>query len=545
MFTFLSSGTLKIVFLIFCGFFVFAFTNTTFAQEPPTSYSGLKISGIQLEGINTDDDFLELANEGSQQLTLDSCSLKKLASGDNSLIQSFYSSFSVTDIIPANGYFLWAKAGSTFSTQANITSSANLSGNNCILLECTDKIIDAVCWGTVPRADELISQYINLLTMQPREYRTQGDDGKLTSEFSANIIRDPKFATYPPVRASIIAKQSDTNTYIVNFSSNSEGLIKSYLWNFGDGWTDTKPSINHNFYCPSYCRFTATLSVSPAKPQPQDITMASIEIEVVNKGLAVSEVYIPQSANKESWIELENKTLSLIDISAFSLSNCADKKFIFPQATIILPNRWIVVYNSLSNLSLLTKSGSVCFYSPNGTLLQKINYESGSDTQSISKVGDTFSFQSPSPWEETIVTSSASLPLIFSNYNATTQTMTPRVTAVSGETPNISIAAPSQDYQNTTITNTQDSTPDDISIATPNATANTPLSVGYGTSQTNGQETILSSVDSSYGYSSNIEANLSSLDAINTETKEILKICSVIAVLSGILGFFVIKFLHI
>ena len=120
-----------------------------------SSFSNAKvmISKIQIAGVSTTDEFVELYNYSSSSVSLSDWSLKKQTAGG---AQSYLvSSFPSSTILNPFGYFLiahrdYTKINGVAADLLYSNNSTSLAANNSLLLfEEANSLIDEVDWGTV------------------------------------------------------------------------------------------------------------------------------------------------------------------------------------------------------------------------------------------------------------------------------------------------------------------------------------------------------------------------------------------------------------
>lgn len=116
----------------------------------PFSVSGaVMLSEVQIEGEKASDEFVELYNSGSDAISLSGWSLRKKIATDVSAKGSSLKTFGANDIIPSQGYFLWANSTSIFKDIADATTSSGLSDDNSLALyDKSGTLIDSLTWGS-------------------------------------------------------------------------------------------------------------------------------------------------------------------------------------------------------------------------------------------------------------------------------------------------------------------------------------------------------------------------------------------------------------
>lgn len=107
------------------------------------------ISEVQIAGVNTDDDFIELYNPTDSNYDLNGHRLVKRSSSGTS--DTSIKAWSSETIIPPHGYYLWANNNWTPPVTPDATTAATLAANNGVALrqgpEDTGTIIDSVGLG--------------------------------------------------------------------------------------------------------------------------------------------------------------------------------------------------------------------------------------------------------------------------------------------------------------------------------------------------------------------------------------------------------------
>jgi predicted extracellular nuclease len=130
-------------------FVVIGFTYLTSSRIESAS-STIVISEVQIEGVSSSDDFIELYNPTDNDIDLSDYRLVKRSESGTS--DSSIKAFGSGDTIPAHGYYLWANSGGSYTDIANSTTGSVISANNGIALRIGDMdtgaIVDSVGWGS-------------------------------------------------------------------------------------------------------------------------------------------------------------------------------------------------------------------------------------------------------------------------------------------------------------------------------------------------------------------------------------------------------------
>lgn len=120
-----------------------------FLHIPLDVLASVVLSEIQIEGEKAADEFVELYNSSSEAKNLSGWSLRRKSASDTTAKGSSLKTFGSSDVIPAQGYFLWANSSGLFKDLADTTTSSSLSANNSLALYDKDgTLIESLTWGT-------------------------------------------------------------------------------------------------------------------------------------------------------------------------------------------------------------------------------------------------------------------------------------------------------------------------------------------------------------------------------------------------------------
>ena len=308
------------------------------------------ITEVQIEDASSsDNDFIELFNPSTSSADVSGFQLKKKSStGKEYSIRDFPSSA----FIPAQDYFLWANSNYASSVQieADTTSTQTLSKNNSIaLLDKKGSIIDAVAWGTST------NPFVETLPFpqNPEENHSLGrktdNDGKYidtndnSQDFelqsptpkAKNQAPQPSQPPQPPKNQSPIAvfsflpqepEKDQELLFNAASSSDPDGEIVSYNWDFGDGNSTTtdQATTTHSFATSS--EFQVTLNVIDDKGATSTAT-STIVVKSKKESYSVLDVVINEIAwmgttdsSNDEWVELYNNTNKEINLIGWTLS---------------------------------------------------------------------------------------------------------------------------------------------------------------------------------------------------------------------------------
>ena len=153
----------------------------------------------------------------------------------------------------------------------------------------------------------------------------------------------------------------------VFFDGYAEGLsmdISSkarFLWNFGDGNYFEGKNVSHVFWYPG--TYVVTLETSFA-----DMSASHhILLTVLENPMHISEI----KPNK--YIEFENKSSAIIDVSGFGISNGVDQPFYFSKNSLVAPRAFLVLTKEILGFDI-PYLGRVIMLYPNGKEMFSMAY---------------------------------------------------------------------------------------------------------------------------------------------------------------------------
>lgn len=153
----------------------------------------------------------------------------------------------------------------------------------------------------------------------------------------------------------------------------------------------TLKTVNTQYYI--YSENATIGTFSPARAEHEYYSIAA-NASVNNNTVVMNEIYARGTAVEPDWIELYNKTSAAIDISGYKIydsgGNAGTKpKKVFPNGSVIAANGYLVITVDVSDDSGfgLSNSGEkVWFENTSGVVIDSINYEAHTATQSYGRI---------------------------------------------------------------------------------------------------------------------------------------------------------------
>ena len=308
-------------------------------------------------GTDSDEEWIEIYNSTGSSLSLDNWTVT-----DNNGTGSVYTFPANTTI--ESGTYLTVAANSVgfnslYSYDADLYGSVpalNNTGDALLLKNSTGQLIDAVAWeggasaglpnGWGSASDPSAPTGSTILRT------SSGTDTDSFSDWSiAGSNGNPETQT-PPNSAPIASANgaySGTVGTAVSFSSagssDSDGAIAGYLWDFGDGNTSTSANPSHTYQTDG--TFTVSLTVTDDDGATGvDATSADVA-PAPTGGVVISEVFYdtPGTDSDEEWIELFNAGGTTIDISGWTITdnNGTGSTYTYPGNASLAPGTFYTV----------------------------------------------------------------------------------------------------------------------------------------------------------------------------------------------------------
>lgn len=347
---------------ILAGFFVWGFS----AKAEWANH--LVISEIQIAGVTTDDEFIELYNPTSSEVNLEEWDLKRRTTGNEYNILN-----NIQGIVKSYGYFLITPRANCGENKTEACYKGNVSGDdeyttnsfmakdNAILLyDKGGKIIDKVGWGgaidfevTAFPENPLVGQSLerkantnstadSLANGADKLLGNGWDSGNNSVDFVLQTVPNPQSSqssaepalenSQTPDSTSLQPPPAAPSTFVgagrnvptaeagadkaavvgetVEFDGSDSfdlaGKELTYSWTFGDGGKSRGAAVSHAYQMAG--QYTVTLKVDNGENTAEDYLNAKISEPEFSDKITINE-FLPNPAGADKdgeWIELAN-----------------------------------------------------------------------------------------------------------------------------------------------------------------------------------------------------------------------------------------------
>lgn len=386
---------------------ILVFIGIIFFSSASLVKADVIINEVQIGGVSTNDEFIELYNSGDSSVDLTNWYInKKSSTGSESALVT--KSHLENKSILSNSYFLLAKengyAGNAIP-DASWPNSYSLANNNSIILyRGSDIDKDQTSWENIEDGESTQKQADNSWKVcapttpgainSSCEDDTPPDTGggssgggsgsstpnPTTPEPKPKVIENPTMKAKILVNALAFAGEPlKIKTNIFGYS-NENVILGRVSWNFGDGGTfeqiNNFEEFAHTYYYPGeYALFLEYYKNSFS-------TIPEVTNKMIIKVLATTVTISKVGDAKDFFIELSNNASSDINISNWVI-NAGGKTFVLPKNSVILSKKRMTIsgkitgfsYGDQYNLKLFSSTGELVF-----------DYLSSTTTTSFSKV---------------------------------------------------------------------------------------------------------------------------------------------------------------
>ncbi len=380
------------------------------------------INEIAWMGTTTDyhDEWIELYNVSNQPVDLTNWTIK---ASDGTPTIKIAAVSGPNTIIPARGFFILERTDDT--TLNDIIADQIYTGelkNSCEILELqndSENTIDSLgCspdgWfagnnttkqtmerknPTLPGNDSTSWQDSALPGGTPKELNSLGEaptpdtdeppaetpDGTASSTLTSSPPSGDSTTDHSPeanAGPDIIALANQDIAFDATQSSDPDGDSLTYRWNFGDGTTSDKPTVNHSYQYPG--TYIVVLEVNNGQSNSFD----QLTVTIYSSSIFISEFMpAPGGADQDNeWIELYNDSGQMVDLSGWQVDDAdgGSKPFTLPKNTLLAGHQYLVLQRPTTKIALNNDTDSVRLLYPTGQVAQEIKYGKAKENQSVS-----------------------------------------------------------------------------------------------------------------------------------------------------------------
>jgi PKD repeat protein len=292
------------------------------------------ITEVQIDGQESFFDFIELYNPNITSVDISDFQLKKRNSNG---VEYSIKVFPKGSIILAKDYFLWMNSDYASFSQilTNVLSNQILAKNNSIaLFDKEKKIIDSLAWGSSsspfsegivfvenPVENQSLGRKWNRKNQDYQDTDNNYQDFEIQSS-SLGLINESfnkiPISSFYYSSSSILAKNQEI-IFDASYSTDSDGQISVFCWDFGDKNLTTTTLATTSYFYSTSGNYSVSLTVLDDKGEislPATLNLNIISLESV---LEVEPVFLDFKIGKET-IGSEFKNLTIKNIGSNNLN---------------------------------------------------------------------------------------------------------------------------------------------------------------------------------------------------------------------------------
>lgn len=320
---------------------------------PKISFASVIINEILFDAVGTDTghEWVEIYNNGNSDVDLSG--YKFVESGSNHSLVSTTGSF-----VSAGGYAIIADNPTTFKLDNSgysgivFDSTFSLSNSAPETLELKDasgSIVNSVTYNPPSTANEggsfsLIDGNWEASNATPGQENSSGagggnngNNGGGSSDTTEKEEKVEPFRQNLQIIANEITEPNTVTDFESKVTSNTglNYLVGKYVWNFGDGNTETK--INENKILHTYVYsgdYVVTLKYYERESDKLPLLEERFVLKVVSPQIVINSV----GNDIDPFVELKNSSSYEVDLSGWSII-VGNKIFLIPEGTIVLSGK--------------------------------------------------------------------------------------------------------------------------------------------------------------------------------------------------------------
>lgn len=381
------------------GIFVSVLIALIFCFRGAQAAGGVVINELMWDST----EYVELLNSGSAEVSLSGWSLTRQQSGGE---EKTIVTFSDDNIIGAGGYYLVEKKEEATTIAAQKIVSGLTLVNTGELVKLKDST-----GGVIDSANRLGSWYAGKDTTDGESMERSGVDLDGTAEDSWHTsigsvggrvgtpgqVNTVKLVNQAPQAVLSIAGDEVAVNEAVIFSAedstDGDGDVLMYQWDFGDGATGTGSTATHAYT--NAGTKTVTLTVSDGELDNTATGQVTVATPVYSSEVLINE-FLPDPIGSDTtseFIELFNEGNVLVDLGSWKLDDAdgGSSPYTFPTGTIIPAGGYLAFTRVVTKIALNNDGDSVRLLDPAGSVKSFTSYPDSSEGQSWNR-GDADAF---------------------------------------------------------------------------------------------------------------------------------------------------------
>jgi len=317
-------------------------------------------------GSDNDMEFIELKNAGSQAIDLAGWKL-----GDSGAKKYTIKKESLPNTVINGNDFL------VFYRQATGIALNNTGGDAVRLYDPNNQLLETVEYQDSAKENQTYA-------------RDQNNNWNWTTEMTPakeNIIAIPNQAPKAVIDALKKSTIGEEITFDASDSSDPDNEAITYLWNFGDGATETLVNPIHIYKQPGIYKVVLTVADPKEAKDTAEINLTikdTAEAKIIApQEISNSDIYIneflpnPVGPDEGEWIELKNSGQTNLDLAGWKIDDGdgGSSPYALPQGSVIAPQGFLLLKRVDTKIALNNTFDSVRLFNPEENLVSQVDFE--------------------------------------------------------------------------------------------------------------------------------------------------------------------------
>jgi hypothetical protein len=213
---------------------------------------------------------------------------------------------------------------------------------------------------------------------------------------AVNVITLPN--TNPELEVQLPENiQANKEVTFMAATTDADGDTVTITWSFGDGVTTKGQTAQHTFTNPGTFTLTTTADDGRGGKATETFSLDVLPYDLAQK-VTINEVYPKPADGDEEWVEIVNNEGRGVELAGWSITDGV-RTYVFSEENAIPKDGYVVVLKSESSISLNDTGDSVTLMRTDDSTADSISFGSAQKGKSYARIGDSWSWGSPTKGE--------------------------------------------------------------------------------------------------------------------------------------------------
>ncbi|OGH92564.1 MAG: hypothetical protein A2563_02705 [Candidatus Magasanikbacteria bacterium RIFOXYD1_FULL_40_23] len=249
----------------------------------------------------------------------------------------------------------------------------------------TDSEVDWVVTDTISpgKPNVIVSE-----NQEEEGQKISSTTAKITKKIPSIFVWDIVAPTTAEINEQVMISAEDT--------ADPRGGIISFVWDIG-GSKLFGPVVTTSFATSGIYNVIVFATSTSGYGEQKNIEITVGRGLSQNAEVVISEILPnPDGDDSREFVEIKNNSIGQVNLSGWSIK-VQDKKYIFPENTIVNPSGVLVFYKAVTKISLVNTAGKVELLNKDKSVVDLVKYDKPQAGQSYSLVNNQWVWTNPSP----------------------------------------------------------------------------------------------------------------------------------------------------